>query len=1313
MHFKKLIALALIFIVNISFSQIIEKKWEQFYSDQDSLFNTSTDVTNSGDLYVSGFSNTLLEGRNIVTIKYDSNGNELWVQEFHSTLSDIAIENTCDALGNVYTLGQINVGSNGIAVVIKYNSSGVFQWTYTETLGTQSIPVDIQMNGSNELLVLGRHTITAQEDVVMTAINATSGTQTNQFIYDSGGEDFPINFDVHGTKLTMAISSYNGSATSSSIIQLDNNLVIDWTHNFNSSNWEDIKAIKYDSQGNLIIVLNVDQTLNTTWVSKFSASGSLLWELKLDDGNSYANGRCLFVDASDNLIACYSHSQNEEVEANLIDENGLLVWNKKLYATNSLFTKFSVTSDGNRIIIGGTELEMGTMGRMKITSLDYESNIAWEYRDVGEGNQNRMADFDINTNGHVIVTGGVELNNGLYQIAVIDIDEREPINAPDLSGNPSSFLAYFDYADQVKDLDGNTMMGLKYYGNFNDNGNFLFDKTFAHSEIFSDGDTTTTDTIVRWDFIFGGSFTPTTPVGINPAGHYVNHYYADVKRERMDAYKKVVYPNIYSGIDMEIGQNSQGNVIYFVVHPGADLNDIQFMVDGATPTVGANGNLVNTIFSHQQQYEKPLVYTIDNGSNTTVQNYDPNLFGYEVDINQNVSFNFPAAYNAFGDVLVIEMHQSGTPSSKAPEDNFRWSSYIRNGANSSYNSKLSKVVTDQGSNSYYAGSVEGSQGLAFPATVGAPFEVPQGSDDVTIMKLNADVERVWATYYGGMGQEFATSIAIDDFQRVFVVGEGGGTDFPLNGAPGSFMQSNPIGSFIIELTAAGLSSWSTTIAVDHLADCEIIDNGLFVVGEGADNALLLNNFLTYYSDFGEGYIGVFKTGGFYLHGSNFGSLGAGNDHTQITAIDWDGADNFAITGATRSPDFPVAAAPGIEFSTHTPSPGGITQAFVANIQLAAGIIDFAYFLPRTPLPFALQAALGSDYYFQSVGDRGNDVKFTPDGQNVYVVGETFNDDFYTQAPTSVNGYFQPTRPFAFDFSGGLRAAGFIYKTNTLGAVDWSTFYSPGIPDYGCRLEEIDFDSNNNFFISGHQIEGAQPINPQTGASSIPVAPSQPLAFYSAEVPSYQSHKTNFINASVLYPESFIIGFNEDEEYIWSTYLGGYKSDQVKAIATSPNNRLYFGGMATTINGQSDLDADFFPASEAERRIFDFPRWEYDETFGSIDWFNGTGAGDECEVAGFFDITDVNIPGSFLEVKNYMHNDLLVYPNPTDGDVLRIIAEDDQIIKVEIYSIIGSKVLEVNQIDLSYVFISSLEAGTYIIKALGLNEKQYTTQFIKL
>jgi hypothetical protein len=65
-------------------------------------------VDASGNVYVTGYSTGNGTSSDYATIKYDTDGNELWIKRYNGPKNDVACFLAVDAAGNVYVTGQSN-----------------------------------------------------------------------------------------------------------------------------------------------------------------------------------------------------------------------------------------------------------------------------------------------------------------------------------------------------------------------------------------------------------------------------------------------------------------------------------------------------------------------------------------------------------------------------------------------------------------------------------------------------------------------------------------------------------------------------------------------------------------------------------------------------------------------------------------------------------------------------------------------------------------------------------------------------------------------------------------------------------------------------------------------------------------------------------------------------------------------------------------------------------------------------------------------------------------------------------------------------
>lgn len=113
---------------------------------------TSLKVDASGNVYVIGGTATANFTLDMITIKYDGNGNRQWVaKQGSSTDSDFPLAMTLDNSGNVLVTGLTGVGNKTDYVTVKYDALGNKQWVkkYNSNTSTKSADVAFAISTDN------------------------------------------------------------------------------------------------------------------------------------------------------------------------------------------------------------------------------------------------------------------------------------------------------------------------------------------------------------------------------------------------------------------------------------------------------------------------------------------------------------------------------------------------------------------------------------------------------------------------------------------------------------------------------------------------------------------------------------------------------------------------------------------------------------------------------------------------------------------------------------------------------------------------------------------------------------------------------------------------------------------------------------------------------------------------------------------------------------------------------------------------------------------------------------------------------------
>lgn len=222
-----------------------------------------------------------------------------------------------------------------------------------------------------------------------------------------------------------------------------------------------------------------------------------------------------------------------------------------------------------------------------------------------------------------------------------------------------------------------------------------------------------------------------------------------------------------------------------------------------------------------------------------------------------------------------------------------------------------------------------------------PLDSTPKNREGVVFKLSSDGrELVWATYFGGAGDDEGRSIQVDDEGRVYVAGQTSSRDFPIAGKPCQRESRGGSDAFALCLAPDGASlSYATFLGGG-------LDDGAEGTDLGADGRLYVVG-TTRSRDFPTGYQGLEKRtqGGrevFALlldaHGALLaGTLFGGSEDDEGLAIDVDVNGCVYLAGRTVSPDFPTSE--GAFDRSRSKS-----DAFVVKLDRACGTLLYSTLL---------------------------------------------------------------------------------------------------------------------------------------------------------------------------------------------------------------------------------------------------------------------------------------------------------------------------------------------------------------------------------
>lgn len=362
----------------------------------------------------------------------------------------------------------------------------------------------------------------------------------------------------------------------------------------------------------------------------------------------------------------------------------------------------------------------------------------------------------------------------------------------------------------------------------------------------------------------------------------------------------------------------------------------------------------------------------------------------------------------------------------------------------------------------------------------------------------AQVDRVWATYYGGTNFEYSIHLSTDKAGNVYLAGTTSSTSgISFNGFQNTFGGGNS-DAFLVKFDATGNRLWATYYGGsddDNLGNIATDSAGnIYLCGttsslSGISSGGFQN---TYGGGDADAYLVKFNSDGdrlwatYYGGGSNLtGSSGGGYDGGYGVATDRLG--NVYMCGSTSS----------------------ITGISYLGFQNNPGYNDDSYLVKFSSTGTRIWAT----YYGDTGNDYGDAVSVDSIG-NVYFAGSTGSN-----VSIAFNGHQS-------QIAGQLDA--FLVKFNSTGIRLWGTYYGG---DNFEQSTKVKTDRKGNVYISGW-------TSSDTG-----------IATGSGFQPVYGGG----------YQDDYVAKFDSNGIRLWASYYGGTGDDYGNNVETDRFNNVYLGG----------------------------------------------------------------------------------------------------------------------------------------------------------
>ncbi|MGH1336983.1 MAG: SBBP repeat-containing protein [Aureispira sp.] len=546
-------------------------------------------------------------------------------------------------------------------------------------------------------------------------------------------------------------------------------------------------------------------------------------------------------------------------------------------------------------------------------------------------------------------------------------------------------------------------------------------------------------------------------IEIGKSKGYVNYYNRNTLN--VHSFDKLIYQEVYPGIDWVIYTTDKGLKYDFVVQPGANPNQIKMR------------------FKHQEDLKINAdgSFTLSNSMGSITE---------QAPVSFQEKKELRSSFHQEGNTISFQLEGYNPKKELIIDPNLVWATYY----GGDMNERRGRCETDNLGNVYLTGGAWSLMAIAS----GGHQNTFGGSIDAFLAKFDANGVRQWATYYGGTDTEFSSSCAVDNNNNVYIAG-----DVTSNNGVASGGHQNTLGgsydAFLVKFNAAGVRQWATyygTSSYDSGNECATDNVGnVYLVGTTSSSSGMASG--GYQNTSGgdwDAFLVKFNATGVRQWATYYG----GNERDGALSTATDPTGNVYITGSTLST---AGMASGGHQNTYggggNPSTGD-GDAYLAKFN-SAGVRQWA------------------TYYGGDSLDGGSECVTDQNG-NVYLVGETYSSNniafnghqnnyarsqdiflvkfdgagtrqWATYYGGNLGSGMDYGRDCAIDASGNVYLVGgtgstnnistrnifrgsidaFLAKFNSTGVRQWARYYGGNSSDvaWGCAL-----DGNGYIYVSG-------------------------------------------------------------------------------------------------------------------------------------------------------------------------------------------------------------------------------------------------------
>lgn len=450
MGLKKTLTLKIItclLLINPLFAEAEKPKgeWINRYETQDAHILSGIAVDGSGNSYVTGITGS--GPYNIITLKYDTSGNEMWAKKYEHEGWNDRPQINLDPEGNVF----IATSKDFTFTILKYSSEGDLVWQKTFDTDSYTFGPWAALDSSGNICLTGR---VGMNTLVVVKFDGIDGEQlwSSYREIGLGGLVNNIAIDSNDNVYVTGAVKYGpdwGGWTELIIVKYDSNGDEIWAEQqkanvkFKSKGWRKFagKAIDFDSSGNPYLLAEYSSSNSTgNILIKYDSTGHELWHNRYDKVDLQF-GLDIKIDSLDNAYVASSGLMPRNMHVNWgvrkYDSRGNFLWASSYdagpkTANSSQNPKVTLDKYGEIYLAGSRNFGRDQVNaQMDYVTLKYDATgkQLWRIK-YDDGKKDHLVNIVVDNNDNLYVAGGSYSNSsGKQGYATIKCSQEPPLGS--------------------------------------------------------------------------------------------------------------------------------------------------------------------------------------------------------------------------------------------------------------------------------------------------------------------------------------------------------------------------------------------------------------------------------------------------------------------------------------------------------------------------------------------------------------------------------------------------------------------------------------------------------------------------------------------------------------------------------------------------------------------------------------------------------------------------------------------------------------------------------------------------------------------